>query len=291
MTGALSLALACAALAAGPAPLPGVSLLLPEGSGIAVRVVVAPAGSDAAARLGWENVRFALGPGEAVWFAHDGSEAANFTQGYRLRLERGFDDVAGAGVALLFASSGDLGYAVAGASAGLGAFQPVAALPVDGARLFAGDAGVLYVAGRGRRGPRPWELWALGGRPPDPATGLPAWRKLLSSTERVTAAAGDGRETFVALGKLVGRLEGATVKGVFLHPREDVSGLAYSRESGLFYATAGGGGAIGESGSVEFLRAPRPQLLARGGSVFVFLPRALALLRLDGAEKLRSYSR
>ena len=266
-----------------PAWLLGVSLLLPQGSGVAARVVVPPAGPAALEKTGWSDVRFALGPGDAVWFSHDGEEAANFTKGYRLRARAPFDDMAGVeGVAPLFAAGGDLGFLAVDAPASA-AFQPIAALPVKDARLFPGDAGTLYAVGRGEAGG--WEAWVLV-----PGKGF---RKVLASTERISAAAGDGVTSYAAVGRLVGRVDGAgrAFKGVFLHPKEEVSGLAYSAAAGLFYAVASGAGAIGAEGSVEFLRAPRAQLVARGPDLFVFLPDSLTVFRLENAGALRSYAR
>lgn len=266
-----------------PAWLLGVSLLLPQGSGIAARVVVPPAGSAALEKTGWSDVRFALGPGDAVWFSHDGEEAANFTKGYRLRVRPDFDDMAGAeGAAPLFVSGGDLGYLALDGPA-QASFQPITPLPVTDARLFAGDGGTLYVVGRGRKAA--WEAWVLA-----PGKGF---LKVLSSTERISAAAGDGRTSYAAIGRLVGRVDagGGGLVGVFLHPKEEVVGLAYSSAAGLFYATASGAGAAGADGSVEFLRAPRAQLVARGPDLFVFLPDSLTVLRLEKAGALRSYAR
>ncbi|MBI5596833.1 MAG: hypothetical protein HY928_12140 [Elusimicrobia bacterium] len=267
-----------------PAWLLGVSLILPQGSGIAARVVVPPAGSAAIEKMGWSDVRFALGPGDAVWFSHDGEEASNFTKGYRLKARTPFNDMAGvSGVGPMFVSGGDLGFLAVDAPASA-AFQPVTALPVTAPRLFSGDAGTLYIVGRGKDGGR-WEVWVLGrGR------GL---RKVLTSTERIAAAAGDGRTSYAAVGRLVGRVDegSGAFKGVFLHPGEDVLSLAFSEAGGLFYATASGAGAAGTDGSVEFLRAPRAGLVARGTDLFVFLPDSLTLLRIEGAGKLRTYAR
>lgn len=267
-----------------PAWLLGVSLLLPQGSGIAARIVVPPANPAALERLGWSDVRFALGSEDTVWFSHDGTEASNFTKGYRLRSRMPFDEMAGVpGVAPMFVSGGDLGFLVVDAPA-CAAFQPITALPVTDARLFPGDAGTLYIVGRGKDDGR-WEVWVFGrGR------GL---RRVLSSSERITAATGDGGTTYAAIGRLVGSVDagGGPLKGVFLHPKEDVAGLAYSKSAGLFYATASSAGTAGSEGSVEFLLAPRAQLVARGPDLFIFLPDSLAVLRLEKAGALRSYVR
>lgn len=276
--------------------LPEVFFLLPAGSSVAVRVAVPPAEDAVLARLGWSDARFSVGPGGSVWFFHDGEEAVSFSSGRRLRLDRPFQDAAALpGGGLLFVAEDDLGFAVEseGLSARASAFQPFARLPVEDARLFPGDRGVLYVAGTGRRSGRR-EVWALGPEPPaggrtrGPVRTL---RKVLSTTEKVSAVAGDGRDCFVAIGRMVARVDESKggLSPVFLHPSEEVSGLGYSAAAGLFYATVSGAGALGSEGSAEFLRAPAPALLARGPDLFVFLRDSLAVLRVEGAGRIRRY--
>ncbi|OIO12269.1 MAG: hypothetical protein AUJ52_00515 [Elusimicrobia bacterium CG1_02_63_36] len=264
-----------------PAWLLGVTLLLPPASGVSVRVVTPPAETD----YGWSAPRLALGADGALWFLHDGSEAANFTAGYRLRSRVPLDDVAALeGVGPVYASGGDLGYLVVDGPA-QAAFQPIAELPVEDARLFSGSAGALYVAGRGK-GEGDYELWALL-----PGAEGPRWKKLLSSTERIAAAAGDGTEHFAAIGRLVGKIEGGRFSGVFLHPDEAVTALAFAKRLGLVYATASGAGVAGPEGSVPFLIAERPEPLVRGENLYLFLPGSMTVLLVEHASALRAAPR
>lgn len=260
-----------------PAWLLGASLLLPPSSGVAVRVVAPPAETDP----GWSEPRLALGTDGDLWFAHDGNEAVDFTAGHRLRSRVPLDGVAGVeGAGPLFVSGTDLGYLVADAPAEA-SFQPLAALPVDDPVLFAGDAGALYIAGRGKT-ENGFELWVLL------PGGAPRFKKLLRSTERVTAASGDGETHYAAVGRLVGRVGAGEFSGVFLHPEEPVTELAFTKEIGLVYATASGAGVAGPDGSVPFLIARRPQFAARGDGLFVFLPDSMTVLFVERAGGLRA---
>lgn len=254
-----------------------VAIALPPGARTALRVLVPPAPESTLRSRGLDGARLALGPGGRPLLAA-GDQVSDFAAGRRFWLSRGFSDAAApAGAPLFFASGEDLGFAAPGETATL-PFQPLCALPVRGARLFPGDAGALYVEGRAAEGPGR-EVWVL--TPP-----LRVLRRVLATTQKVAAAAGDGRVTFVAMGRLVARVEGERFEPVFLHPTDEVTGLAYSREGGLFYATATGVGLAGGP-EAEFLRAPAPAIQAAGRDLFVLLRGSLAVLEVSDAADLR----
>lgn len=112
---------------------------------------------------------------------------------------------------------------------------------------------------------------------------------LTATKEKVTAVAGDGKRTFVAIGRRVLQFIPAKTAGaepqaqtIFVHPDSVITGLDYSLKLGLFYVTAEGVGFIGESYYFELLSSPHTQIRLAGSSLFIMLSQERGVLRLDG---------
>jgi hypothetical protein len=298
---ALLPALAAAALAAAPAAprlLPDFTIALPPAAATTVKVVVPPSAAPAA-----EVAGFAAGPG-AAWLLLDSGLLLQATRGLRARPPVPVTDVArleGGGLAAATADA--LGFLLAepadpaGPATGPGApgriaFQPLAALPVEEARLTAAVGGGLYVHGLAPAGGQALYLLAPEGAPDGGPRALRSFRRLLATTERIAAVAGDGETTYVATGKLVVRLRpGADRAEPVLAAREPITSLALSARGLLFYATPSGAGVLAAGGPVEFVQAPGLLLRAHGDTLSLLLRGSLAVVEVTGLEPLRPAAR
>lgn len=278
--------------AAAPRVLPDFTIALPPGAATTVKVVVPPSAAPAA-----EVAGFAAGPG-TPWLLLDSGLLLQPARGARARSPVALQDLAhldGGGLAAVTAT--DVGFLLAepadpaagpGASGRL-AFQPLAALPVEEARLTAVVGGGLYVHGRAPAGGQALYLLAPEAAPGGGPRALRAFRRVLATTERIAAVAGDGAETFVAAGKVVFRLRpGADRPEVVLTARAPVTSLALTARGLLFYATPSGAGVLTAGGPVEFVEAPNLVLRAHGDTLSLLLRDALAVVEVTGLEPLRA---
>ncbi len=283
------LSAAAPAASAGMEFLPGFAIAVPPGSKAAARLVVPPASPETLDRLSWTGTTFAVGSGGVVWLGRDDGTLVNFTKGFKVRLSEPFSDIASLrGGALLVAGREALGFLPAGT-----AFQPIFSLPVTDARLAAGERGALYLFGAGRESGRN-ELYLLKPEASSPAPkarkAVRAFRKIFSTAENLSAAAGDGDVTFVAVGRLVLKITTTgqeRIATVFVHPREDVTDLAWSRAHGLFYATPSGIGCAGPKETLEFIHAPNAAIRLVDGALYVLLKNSLAVVKVEGIDAFK----
>ncbi len=162
-------------------------------------------------------------------------------------------------------------------------FRPAVALPEKSWSLYPGRKQTLYLAGSDRWG-RQGEVYLL-----NPQKESARMEKLFATEKAIGAVAGDGDTTYVAVDRLIIRLRaGGKREGVFAHPREDITGLDYSPEAGLFYATAKGIGFIGERGRYEFMKTPEPAIRLRGNSLYVLLGKTYGVIRIDGVSAFKN---
>lgn len=275
------------------------SIALPASSHVTVRLIVPPLGEKTRGKMVWADVTFAVGPGDTVWFGHDGNTVINFSRDYIFRTDRTFTDIAVlTGGALLIAGRTDLGFVPAGGlSAADGrvasvSVQPIFLLPVKDCRLSAGEKGALYLSGTGRESGKE-EVHLVRPEPAAPDRNarmvVRTTRKIYVSTEKVSAVAGDGDETVIATGRLVFNVTAGrdALEPIFLHPREAITGLALSRAYGLFYATPSGVGYAGPNGNVEFIKAPNVSIRIAGGALYVFLKNSMAVVKVEGIDAFR----
>lgn len=155
-------------------------------------------------------------------------------------------------------------------------FRPELKLPARGCRLFPGAQGALYLV---ENGP------AAGGMlyllQPSEARGQPfRARALLKTAEPIAAAAGDGRQTYVAIEGAVFRLADGKMVPVLLAEGQKVRDLAYSPDAGLFYATDSMVGFAGKAKPINFLKTPHARIRAQGGSLFILLTGSQGLIKI-----------
>ena len=118
------------------------------------------------------------------------------------------------------------------------------------------------------------------------------YREIFSVKKTITAVAGNGNKTYIAMGRMVVELNGATgaVKGFFVHPSEDITGLAYAGMTGLFYTTASCAGYAGANGCMDFIKLPQPRILMRKNSLYVFIPDDYGVLKISNAGDMKNHN-
>jgi hypothetical protein len=275
------------------------TIALPPGWKAPVRIVVPSLPEALLDKAGPASPRFAVGPGDAVWFGVDPGVLVQATRGYPVRPGVPISDIAVLdGGGLLVATDDAVGFLAidapaGGAATGTVAFQPIVTLPVTEARLSAGPGGGLYLFGRGKDdGLNDVYLLAPEADPasPDAPRMLRTLRKPFSTEEKVSAVAGDGEDTFVATGRLVVKLAagGKAMTPVLLHPKEEIVGLARTRSGLLFYATLSGVGVVTPGGAVDIVKAPNTAIRAVGDDLYILLRNAYAVVKVAGTDAFRA---
>ena len=91
--------------------------------------------------------------------------------------------------------------------------------------------------------------------------------------------------TYFATGRLIAKLVPGSKEAerVFLHPDAPITQLAFSNNSGLFYATAAGVGVIGLK-PLEFLTAQHTQIRLHKDALYVFFLKTQEILRIGGVS-------
>lgn len=275
------------------APEETTQFLLPAGVGVTARWVLPP--QQPAQERRWREASFAVAAGESVWLGLDGELVANPSKEIVFRTKPDYSGFAAlTNGAVVFCAGQDLRIVARLARPELDKagtpivlLQPAVTVPVRDCRLFPSDGEALYVSGRNAETGKN-EVYRLA-----PEAGKRGFSReitrVLSTEREVSGVAGDGSRTFVASGPLVMEIVPGSdsVKGLFLHPKGDVKGLAFSKEGALFYATDSAVGLLAAKGPFDFLKVSEGRIAARDSALFVLEPRSLGILRIDGLEVLK----
>lgn len=170
-------------------------------------------------------------------------------------------------------------------------FKPVINLPYRNFRIFPGVGENLYLVGKNPQGSHEIYLLQSGQRKEG------VMSKLFAVEAEITAVAGDGDRTYVAIGNKLLKLKGETAEPLFAYPNEPILGLAFSPEAGLFYATDHAVGLVVGPGELfGFLKvesdgfsssenAQKNGIRLRGNTLYVYLERTKAALKIEGADQ------
>lgn len=271
------------------------TIIAPAKAGVTARIIVPPVSDATLDRIGPSATLFSIGPGDSVWLGMEPDLLIHATRGYRFRLGIPIADIAVLDNSTLLVATADaFGFlamdepgATSSSSQATVAFQPIITLPVTEARISLGENGTLYIFGTDVKSGRN-DVFLL--RPEsvgsESVRALRAMRKVFSTTERISAVAGDGEETFVATGRLVVKISGGQERmtTAFQHPKEEITGLAFSRAHGLFYSTPSGVGVAWPDESIEFVRAPNVAIRLVGNSLYIFLKNNFGVVKVDGTD-------
>jgi hypothetical protein len=308
------LALCCFILAAAPVSaetankakkkyLSGAFVLLPAKSKLKFEWALAPVDNKQAESAGDINAKFSIDGRGSPWFSRDNDMIADMAEGYILKTATQFKRFTFLDSGMIYLSDGkylDFIAAPDKKSAAKGVIvdvrlQPLAALPAPECAIFPGEGNILYLTGYdGHNGTD--SVYTFGGKKSVVKTGSSGsalcYREIFSAKKTITAVAGDGKKTYVAMGRMVVELTQGTdaVKGFFVHPAEDITGLAYSAKAGLFYSTAYCVGYAGANGCVDFIRIPRPAILMRKNTLYVFIPDDYGVLKISNVDDMEKHN-
>jgi tetratricopeptide (TPR) repeat protein len=200
--------------------------------------------------------------------------------------------------AMLLATDSDWGYLVPpgkatapGKRPPVVAYQPVAALPVPGARLFAGKDGLVCFAGQDPATGKHGVYTLLTGSMEEKLPGPRAYMRVFSADEEIGAVASGGGDVFIAIGDVIFTVSDRGGKFIIVSQRRVggvVRDLAYV-DGLICYATDDRVGAYTERGTFDLLTASKARIVAHGGTLFVALPDTWGVLALDHAANLAGY--
>jgi len=290
---------------------PGFRIALPAECSVKLRWVCPPFNQENLRQAKWyeyynwyDNFSFSVDASGQPWFAvpdryNTKGLVLNPARQYRFGLSHPFRGmVCLDNGALLFHTNHDVGYISSPDAPAVreGAvvlpFQPALTLPLADCRLYAGADNALYIVGPGRNGDN--EVYLLQPEPTSQGDRklLRNFRKVFTSPEPIGPVTGDGRVTFVSLGRTITKIvrDGQTPPEIIVHPSDDIKQLAYSPDAGLFYATEYAIGLAGERGMWDFLGLNYARIALRNESLYVCVWDTLAVFALDRVADLARYA-
>lgn len=271
---------------------PQVVLTLPAGSKLRVRCLIPPQPNEVAQKFS-ANLQFAVDADGTPWIGYDWDTFLNPAKRLRLKVPVRYSwMVCTSRGALLLATETDYGFLLPPTQPGeskdspQAVYQPVANLPARGSRVVAGAGDCLYfIASRADGGS---DVYVQAPK----QLGFSGFARVFTSEARVTAVAGDGKTTFVALGGLVVKVappDGAVSKVYSAHHRE-IRQLAWLPGTGLLYNTGQAIGFIGEKGAAYVLAsAPDAQIVLHGDVLYVLQEDTLGIFTIENLGDLQRF--
>jgi hypothetical protein len=276
---------ATAALAEGggfalPAEL---ALVLPRSGKVTAEWLLPPLGTDEVKRAALSGQRFRLDRQAAIWMLHGRKYLTNLGSGQALTLARPVNDFIWLDDGGLFlASENALGIIPPlgpGKTPALTPFQPVISLPAQQCLLATDGKNAIFAYGYdpALQGYALFEL----------VSGFAGWRQLFAATDKISDVCVDGQTLYISTGRSVYRLRRGDAKSIvaFVHPLDNITGLACGSGNGPFFSTARGVGVISGAG-VEFIKSNWTQLGMRDDALYLFMPESLGVLRLNDTGKM-----
>ena len=280
---------------------PGITLSLPAGSTMRARWICAPMDQAEVDKLNIYTSIFTIDSNGQPWLSRGSLALINPLKQQVFQLSQMYDSFAclDNGI-MLFTVAGRLGFAVPPEKltkdkSGLPImnFQPITEVPVSGYQISAGYGDCVYLYGRNSITGES-DVYLIK---PEKLSGALKTRvrstvKIFSTKERINAVAGDGVDTYIASDKLILKINesGGEISKVYLDPESDVSGLAYSPQSGLFYVTDKNIGYIGPNGSIQLAAMSYGSICLRKGTLYLFMRDTLGILALENVGGLRGYN-
>ncbi len=160
-------------------------------------------------------------------------------------------------------------------------FQPALTLKYPEIRLYPGLGSGLFVVGKTPE-PRADILWLE----------IPAARsqaritRLRGFSEDVGSVAGSEQEVYAVLGRKLVRVNGESMETVFTEPKTAISALAYSPETGLFFATDSYVGVFARGKAFRILAAANASLRVHGDALYVLLAQTGGVLKIPQASRI-----
>lgn len=266
---------------------------LPAGSKLRVRCLIPPQPKEVAQEFS-HDLQFAVDADGTPWIGCDWRNLLNPAKRLHLKVPVSYECmVCTSNGALLLATKTDYGFLVPPAQPGKSegvpqaVYQPIANLPVPGSRMVAGIGDCLYFIARRPGGGSDVFVHAPKQK------GFGGFVRVFTSDADVTAVAGDGRTTFVAMGGLVVKVaaQNDAVTKVYSDYEQEITQLAWLPGTGLFYNTGQAIGFIGEKGANYLLAsAPDEQIIAlRDETLYVLHANALGVFAIENLSDLQRF--
>lgn len=280
---------------------PGITLSLPAGCSMRSRWICAPMDQAEVEKLNIYASGFAVDNAGQPWIGKGNNAVINPMKQQAFQLSKLYDSFAclDNGI-MLFSAGGMLGFSVPPEKltkdkSGLPImnFQPIIETPVSGCQIFSGYGDCVYLLGlNSATGENDVYLIKSEKLAGALKTRVRSVIKLFSCKEKISSVAGDGVDTYIAAGKLIIKMHESSpeITKVYLDPESEISSLAYSPQSGLFYATDKNIGYIGPNGSIQIAVMPYGSIYLRKGTLYLFMHDTLGVLALENVGSLRGYN-
>jgi ankyrin repeat protein len=276
-----------------PQALAGVLLTLPEKTNIKVHWVSPPLAEEVVEKQYPSNLQLAIDSSGTPWIGYDWRYLLNPVKQLHVQLPVQYTSLTCTDKgALLLATHKTYGFVwppdelpqVKG-PVDVG-YQAVANLPTDGARVVAGVGDCLYfLASRPTGGS---DVYVQAPK----QLGFGGFVRVFTSDREVTAVAGDGKTTFVAMDGLIAKVElpGSSVTTFLSRPGQHFAQLAWLPKGGLFYNTGTNVGFLGEKGAdFTLLVTPGAQLALHDDALYVLLEKTLGVFVLENVSDLQRF--
>lgn len=164
-------------------------------------------------------------------------------------------------------------------------FKPVISLPYKDFRIFTGEKNTIYLVGNNPRSNND-EVYLLKA-----VKGKEVLKKLFTSRVKIASVAGNGEKTYVAMGRSIVKIISGQkeLQKIFVHPTDLITELAFSSNSGLFYATGFSVGFVGSKKNFEFGQYPDCRIRIRNGKLYILLGETYGVLRIQGIRKFKNF--
>lgn len=268
------------------------TIALPRSGSVQANWLSPPLAADDVRVAGFSGQRFRLDRRASAWMLHNKQNLINLDSGVAFSVARPVNDFVWLDDGALFiAGESSLGI-IPPVKADQAPpkkvpqvpFQPVVNLPAQGCQLASDGKDAIFAYGYDPelRGYAIFEL----------VKGFAGWRKLFVANEKIAAVCADGQTLHIAAGRTVYRLRQGDTKAAvaFVHPLDNITGLACGSGNGPFYATARGVGVMSDAG-IEFIKSNWTQIEVRDDSLYLFMTESLGVLRLNNIGKLLEKSK
>jgi hypothetical protein len=281
--------------------LQGAFVLLPARTKMKFEWALAPRDNKEPVSADDIKAQFSIDGRGKTWLSRDNNMLADITDGFILRTGEQFKGFAFLDSGMLYlATEKYLGFIAEPdkkASPDKNgiidvSLRPLAGLPAQECAIFPGEGNLLYLNGHDNENGMD-NVYIFGEKGSVVKAGdkgsTVCFKEIFSAKKPITAVAGDGKKTYIAMGRMILELNDGVARGYFVHPTDDITGLAFSSVAGLFYSTASCVGYAGANGCIDFIKLTQPHILMRKNILYVFVPDDFGVLRISNVEDMKKH--
>lgn len=282
----------------------GVVIMLPAKTKLVFSWLMPPQESNGMKPDIEKNLQFAVDGKGTLWLGRDNDLIANFSRKhFMIKLDVPYREfVSMENGMLIFSTDKYIGFIPGiGKNSPMGEdrimkvpFQPLVGLPEPESSIYAGDGDILYIKGFNAENGTD-NVYSFGGKgtleqSTDKRAAL-CYKEIFSIKKHISAVAGNGKKTYVAMGRMIAEITKGMgkIRGFFVHPQEDITGMAYSEKSGLFYTTDSFVGYAGENGPIDFIRAHKPRIVLKNNTLYVFMADNCGILKINNIDDMKKH--